>query len=138
MTKVYPIIITPTKPSGYCVNIPDFNSTTQGETIAEAIFMARDAIGIHGICLEDEKRPLPEPRPLSEVKVYDEENGIFGNESSIVTLVDVDFTEYRRANDNRTVKKNCPRPAWLCTEAERRGINFSRVLADALHEKLGV
>lgn len=138
MRKVYPIILTPAEEGGYVVNVPDMNIATQGKDLGEAIYMARDAIGLMGITLEDEKKPLPEPRELSEVKTVDEDNGIFGNSDSIVTLVDVDFTEYRRQNDNRTVKKNCTLPAWLCSEAEQRGINFSRVLADALHEKLGV
>ena len=138
MTKVYPIILTPTSDGSYCVNIPDFNSATQGENMADAICMARDAIGLMGITLEDEKKPIPEPRAVSEVRITDEENGIFGNSESVVTLVDVNFTEYRRQNDNRTVKKNCTIPAWLCAEAERQGVNFSRVLSEALKEKLGV
>ena len=138
MTKGYPIILTPTSDGSYLVNIPDFNSATQGENMADAIYMARDAIGLMGITLEDEKKPIPEPRAVSEVRITDEENGIFGNSESVVTLVDVNFTEYRRQNDNRTVKKNCTIPAWLCAEAERQGVNFSRVLSEALKEKLGV
>ena len=45
MTLVYPIILS--KDDKYfVVSIPDFNINTQGETVAEAILMARDAIGI--------------------------------------------------------------------------------------------
>ena len=138
MTKVYPIILTQTEDGKYCVNIPDFNSATQGENMADAICMARDAIGIMGITLEDSKKLIPEPSKASDVKTYDEEKGIFGTSDSIITLVDVDFTAYRRMNDNRTVKKNCTIPAWLCAEAERQGVNFSRVLSEALKEQLGV
>lgn len=138
MTKVYPIILTQTEDGKYCVNIPDFNSSTQGEDMADAISMARDAIGIMGITLEDSKKLIPEPSKASDVKTYDEEKGIFGTSDSIITLVDVDFTAYRRMNDNRTVKKNCTIPAWLCSEAERQGVNFSKVLSEALKEKLNV
>lgn len=138
MKQVYAIVITPTEDGSFCVNIPDFNTATQGANLAEAIFMARDAIGSLGITYEDQKIALPTPRSISEIKTIDEENGIFGNKDSFVTLVDVDFTEYRRNHDKRTVKKNCTLPAWLCAEAERQGVNFSRVLADALHDTLGV
>ena len=100
MIKVYPVILTPSKDGGFCVNIPDFNAATQGEDIADAIYMARDAIGLLGITLEDDKKPIPEPCKLSDVKIYDEENGILGNDQSIVTLIDIDFAEYRnKCND---------------------------------------
>ena len=50
MTKrsVYPIIISEEK-DGLYVLIPDFEMATQGENIADAIMMARDAIGLMGI-----------------------------------------------------------------------------------------
>ena len=46
--------------------------------------------------------------------------------------------EYRRKTDNKMVKKNCTIPNYLNVEAEKRGINFSRVLQEALQEKLGM
>ena len=55
---------------------------------------------------------------------------------TLVTLVDVDFAEYRRQNDLRSVKKNCTIPSWLNAEAERAGVNFSAVLQAALKEEL--
>ena len=78
--------------------------------------MARDAIGIMGIDMEDDGESLPAPTPVSEIRI----------DSDIVTLVDVDFQEYRRKNDMRAVKKNCTIPSWLNFEAEKAGINFSR------------
>ncbi len=102
--KVYPVVLTPDELGGYCVHIPDFGSATQGNDLFEAIIMARDAIGLMGITLEDENETIPEPRNLSDVKTVDEENGIFGNENSIVTLVDIDFAEYRRQYNNLTDK----------------------------------
>lgn len=124
MKKVYPIILT--KDSfGYLVTIPDFNINTQGRDLAEAIFMARDAIGLMGIDMEEEGKELPEATEAKKI-----------NENDIVTLVDIDFTEYRKKADNRAVKKNCTIPHWLSVEAEKAGINFSRVLQEALIEKL--
>lgn len=61
--------------------------------------MARDAMGVVGIDMEDDGESLSEPKAISEVKT--------GSAADILTLVDVDFGEYRRKNDMRTVKKNC-------------------------------
>ncbi len=94
--KVYPVVLSPNEVGEYCVFIPDFGCATQGCDLFEAILMARDAIGLMGITLEDKNEIIPEPRNLSDVKTVDEENGVFGTENSIITLVDIDFAEYRR------------------------------------------
>ena len=129
MTKrsVYPIIISE-EADGFYVSIPDFETATQGETIADAIMMARDAIGLMGIDMQDEGKELPMPSS----REYKEQ------EKDIVTLVDVDFSEYRKRVDNIAVKKNCTIPYWLSVEAEKVGINYSRTLQDALVNILGV
>ncbi|MFZ7131368.1 MAG: type II toxin-antitoxin system HicB family antitoxin [Eubacteriales bacterium] len=123
MKEAYPVIITKEK-TGYYVSIPDFDISTQGTSITDSIAMARDAIGLMGIDIEDEIKPLPKPY---SVKIHP-------NENDIVTLVDVDFTEYRKRVDNRAVKKNCTIPYWLSVEAEKAGINYSKVLQEALQQ----
>ena len=52
----------------------------------------------------------------------------------ILTLVDVDFSEYRRKIDQKSVRKNVTLPSWLNWEAEQAGLNVSRVLQEALME----
>lgn len=129
MKGVYPVILSQGK-EFIVVYIPDFNINTQGKDIADAIEMARDAIGIMGIDIEDEGEILPVATPLGDIKKE--------NEKDIITLVDVDFAEYRRRNDMRTVKKNCTIPSWLNFEAEKAGVNFSVVLQEALKMKLNI
>lgn len=128
MKKAYPIILLPDS-CGYAVYIPDFKANTQGSDLAEAIEMARDAIGIMGIDMEDDKKPLPEPSSTADFKV---------NENELVSFVDVDFSEYRRKNEMKAVKKNCTLPSWLCYEAEKANINFSQVLQAALKKELNI
>ena len=125
MAVVYPVIMAKDK-DGYFVTIPDFDINTEGKTLEEAIFMARDAIGINGLQLEDEGKELPIPFSCDYQKEKDD----------IETLVDVDFDEYRKKHDNRTVKKNCTIPYYLNVQAEKAGINFSRLLQEALIQKL--
>lgn len=128
MKDTYPIVLTPDEP-GFVVYIPDFNINTEGNDLTEAIEMARDAIGLMGITMEDEKQSLPTPSDVENVQT---EPGEF------ITLVDVDFSDYRRKTEMRTVKKNCTLPSWLCYEAEKANINFSAVLQAALKRELHI
>ena len=128
MKVVYPVILSKEK-DGYFVSIPDFDMNTQGKDSADAIFMARDAIALMGITLEDEGEDLP----ISNSAIIKKEK-----EEDIITLIDVDLEEYRKRNDNRAVKKNCTIPYWLSVRAEKENINFSEVLREALKEKLKI
>lgn len=122
----YPIILTPDA-GGYVVEIPDFAIGTQGDSIPEAMEMARDAIGLMGIDMEDDGKSLPIPSTIESVSK---------GPGDIVTLVDVDFTEYRRQNDMRSVRRNVSLPCWLNAAAEKAGINVSAVLQAALKQQL--
>lgn len=126
MKNSYPIILIPDDP-GYVVCIPDFEIITQGYSLTEAIEMARDAIGLMGIDMEDDKKALPDPTPMKSLQVSAEE---------ILSLVDVDFDEYRRKHEMRTVRKNVSLPSWLNEAAEAANVNFSAVLQNALKSEL--
>ena len=56
----------------------------------------------------------------------------------LTTLVDIDFTEYRKKVDNKSVRRNVTIPNWLNREAAAAHINVSRVLQEALKEKLNL
>lgn len=138
MKKAYPVFIVQHQ-KDYLVYIPDLDIYTEGKDTVDAIYMARDAIGLAGITREDMNQSIPSPSSLSEAKKTAESNReIFDYSTGILTLVDVDFAEYRRKLDNRSVKKNCTIPYWLNAAAEREGINFSRVLQDALIKVLHI
>lgn len=128
MKNAYPVIMTQGKES-IVVFVPDFNINTQGKDVPDAIEMARDAIGLMGIDMQDDGDALPEASSIADVQAEAPSGGI-------VSLVDVDFNEYRRKNDMRAVKKNCTIPSWLNFEAERAGVNFSQVLQDGLKARL--
>lgn len=89
MKSAYPIILSPGA-KGFVVYIPDFNINTQGDDLADAIAMARDAIGLIGIDMQDDGVELPIPSDAQAIKVTD---------GDLISLVDVDFAEYRRKND---------------------------------------
>ena len=131
MIKVYPIILTPVKigiEDGYSVHVPDLGIDTQGSSLAEAIHMARDAIGLWGICEQDDGREVPEP---SEIEPLHETN-------EFVSWVDIDFAKYRKANDMTTMRINVSVPKYLKVLGDEAGINFSQELQERLRERLQV
>lgn len=126
MKQAYPVIITKDK-DFFVASIPDFETGTQGESLAEAIEMARDAIGMCGCYMQDEKKDIPIPTDIGNVTK---------EASDILTLVDVDFGEYRKKHEMRTVRKNVTIPSWLNEEAESANINFSALLQKAIKAEL--
>ena len=127
MKAAYPIVLTKGE-KFIVVYVPDFDINTQGEDIAGAMEMARDAIGLMGIDMEDDGEALPAPSELGAVSM--------AHPNDAVTLVDIDFAEYRRKNDMRTVRRNVSLPSWLNAAAEKANINVSAVLQSALKEAL--
>ncbi len=125
---VYPIVLTPDD-YGYLVYIPDFDNNTEGSSLAEALFMARDAIGMLGLSYEDVNKKLPKPSAIEDITC---------NPNEIKTLIDVDLEEYKRKHDNRAIKKTLTIPSWLNEEALANNINFSSVLQEALKKQLHI
>ncbi len=136
MKQVYPTFILNTNDDSehpFLVYVPDMEIYTEGDSFANAIEMARDAIGLAGISIEDNKEKMPQPSSQStamEMASKDTEYVDFSK--GILTYVDVDFSEYRRKIDTKTVRRNVALPSWLNYEAEHAGINVSRVLQEAL------
>ncbi len=129
MKKTYPVVIEDTGEKYLLVRVPDFeDAMTQGIDVTEAIDMAADLIGLMGIDLEDKGKALPEPSEIADVQA--------AFPDATVTLVNVDFAEYRRQNDSRAVKKNCTIPSWLNAAAEKADVNFSAVLQEGLKREL--
>lgn len=138
MKQVYPVIFTQLddKKKTVLIEVPDLEILTEGYGMANAMEMARDAIGLKVISMEDRHKKIPDPRSLKEIDVA---QGTFVQEGEgYVSMVDVDFEEYRRKMDNKTVRRNVTLPNWLNQEAEKAHINVSGVLQEALMMKLGV
>lgn len=134
MKMAYTVILTPVSDdyfSGYAVNIPTLDINTQGESVTDAISMARDAIGMWACFEIDEGRDIPD-------SVIESGMDIDVPSGSIMAIVDIDIDAYRRAHDNRTVRKNLTIPKWLNDQAESAGVNFSQILQKGLKQELGV
>lgn len=121
--KVYPAIFT-YDGEYYNVNFIDFSCSTFGKSIEEAFDMAQEAMGLY---LENRKEYPAVTQELSRIKL---------NENEFIALIDIDMEEYYKKHSNRSVKKTLSIPEWLNTEAEKKNINFSQVLQEALKVKL--
>lgn len=137
MRYAYPVIFTKTEDekNTILIEVPDLEILTEGYGVADSIEMARDAIGLSGIALEDMNRPIPSPSEMGETDFTKSEFACAGK--SYISLVDVDFAIYRKKADNKMVRKNVTIPNWLNKAAEKEKINVSKVLQEALMEKVG-
>jgi len=138
MKKVYPVFIKKND-NDFLVFVPDMEIYTEGRDEFDAIVMARDAIGLKGIELEDGNKDIPEASSYSDAIALAKQDADedFDFSDGLLTFVDVDFTAYRNRVRNRAVKKNCTIPYWLNEKAEAMGLNFSKVLQNALMEQVG-
>lgn len=128
MKYVYPAIITPIENGEFDVKIPDLpGCRTCGKNLAEALYMAADAVAMWLWDAETKAEPIPAPSALPAVTA-----------PQFANYIAADTDEYRRKYDNRAVKKTLSIPSWLNAQAEQAGVNFSQVLQDALREKLNV
>jgi len=129
MIYVYPAIFAPSiEDGGYDVQVPDLPGVfTCGDTLADAIDMAEDAVSMWLAYSEDEGHPIPPPSESLNCEA-----------PQFINLVKADTDEWRRANDNRAVRKNLTIPAWLNHQAEAAHVNFSSILQDALKSHLKI
>ena len=124
---VYPAIFEP-EDSLYNVSFPDLpDCYTCGDTLADAMFMAEDALSGYLARCEEKNRPIPAASVL---------NGIVPVQGSVVSLVLADTEAFRRRTSEKAVKKTLSIPSWLNEAAEARHINFSAVLQQALINQL--
>ena len=128
MKLTYPACFYYEEEGGYSVEFPDLKGCiTQGETLEEAMEMAEDAaLGWLLDELENGKE-IPAVSKIEEIKL--ERKGFIN-----LILLDIGMYSEKHSNSNY-VKKTLTVPAWLNELSEKKGINFSKVLQDALLEK---
>jgi len=129
MKYVYPAVFTK-EGNLYSVNFPDVERCyTSGEGLSEAFEMAEDVLAFALYFFEKENKPIPCASDLKDIAC---------DSDSFVNLIHCDTDGYRRAKDNKAVKKTLTVPAWLNYEAEKLNINFSQTLQDALMRQINV
>lgn len=126
MRRIYPAVLW-VDDGQYFIRVPDVTGClTSGSTIEEAIDMAKDALAGCICVLEDEGEAMPTASNPTDIQ----------EDGKAVVLVDIDTMRYREETDTRTIRKNVSMPAYLANLAERKGINCSQLLQNALKKEL--
>ena len=135
MVYIYPAIFTPDNVEGrgvvYTVDVPDIpGCVTEGESIEEAISMAREAVAGCILAMKQAGEAIPAASNYSDVKIT--------VDGEFVTLIDVDLNDYLRKKETKSVIKTVSLPQWLAIMAEEAGISYSQALQEALKDRLGL
>jgi len=130
MKYVYPACFYKEDDGRFSVEVPDFPLATFGDDLADAIYMATDAVAGRVLLMLKDGEALPKASDLKEVTPDDE--------SGFVSMLYIDLNTLKQNHDETPVKKTLTIPSWLNQAAERKNINFSATLKDALIEKLAV
>lgn len=126
---LYPAVFQPEN-GLYNVTFPDLpDCYTCGDDLTDAVRMAQDVLADVLSDHELSGEPFAPPSELSSVAVP---------AGCIASLVLADTDAWRRAHATQAVKKTLSIPQWLNAAAEKRGVNFSQTLQDALRAQLGL
>jgi len=132
MQYVYPAVFIPEETESgivYNVGYPDIpGCLTFGESISNAIEMAREALAGCLTVMQQQNDPIPVPSPVASIHCTE----------GFVSLIDLDMEEYRKRTEKRAVKRTVSLPQWLDSMAQEAGINFSQTIQEAIKERLGV
>jgi antitoxin HicB len=129
MKYAYPAIFEEDEGS-IAVEFPDLkNCFTQGENMVDALEMASDVLGAKLVFMEDNGEAIPDPTPVANLNT---------GKNQYSTLVMADTLAYRKANSTKAVKKTLSIPSWLNEAAEKKSVNFSQALQDALLNIVGI
>lgn len=126
MLTVYPAIFH-YEDGEYWVEFPDLEGChSDGNTVEKALEQAATALGAHLAVMLDNNIPVPPPSALPVIPSEEKE--------SFVSYVGCDISKIRQKK--KAVKKTLSIPEWLNEEAEKRHLNFSGILQEALIEKI--
>jgi predicted RNase H-like HicB family nuclease len=122
MEYVYPAIFHKNEDESYTIVYPDLpGCISEGKTLGNAMYMAQSALTQWIGYLTDKKQKIPKASSVQEVKTSADE---------FVNLICADV------KDGRAVKRTVSIPKWMDDKVVQSGLSLSRVLQDALSERL--
>ncbi len=121
---VYPAIFHPNDDGSYTITYPDLpGCISEGKSLGNAVYMAQTALTQWIEYLTDKKQSIPSASDLKSIDLSPEE---------FVSLIRADV------KDGRAVKRTVSIPKWMDDKVTETGLSLSRVLQDALKERLNV
>lgn len=123
MEYVYPAIFHPNEDGSYTVTFPDLpGAVSEGKTLANAMHMAELALTQWVTFLIEENQDMPAASEISAV------SGLTTGE--FVNLIRADV------KDTHAVRRTVSIPKWMDEEVTISGLSLSKVLQDALSQRL--
>ncbi len=124
MEYIYPAVFEQNSDGSYTISYPDLpGCVSEGKSLGNAIEMAQKALTQWIEYLLDENETIPEPRNIKKINVL---------ENQFTNLIKAEI------RDNRAVRRTVSIPGWLDNKATEAGISLSKILQEALKERLGV
>lgn len=120
---VFPAIFHPNEDRTFTITYPDLpGCISEGKSLGNAMYMAQSALTQWIEYLTDKEMEIPAPSDLKVIETEPEE---------FVNLIRAD------TKDGRAVKRTVSIPKWMDDRVAETGLSLSRVLQDALKERLG-
>lgn len=119
---IYPAVFHPNSDGSYTVTFPDLpGCITEGKSQAEALNMAQDALSAWLVCAAETGEQITLPSAAQSI-----------------SLAPGEFTSLVRADtrDTQAVRRTVSIPRWMDEQVSAMGLSLSRVLQDALGERL--
>lgn len=122
-TCVYPAVFHPNEDGSFTVTYPDLpGCISEGKDLPGAMRMAQSALTQWIEYLTESRAEIPAPSGIRSVACSEEE---------FVSLIRADI------RDSRAVKRTVSIPKWMDEQVAASGLSLSRVLQDALRDRLG-
>jgi len=122
MEYVYPAIFHRNKDESYTIIYPDLpGCISEGKNLGNAMYMAQSALTQWIGYLIDKENKIPIASPVEKIKT---------SKNDFVNLI---CAEVR---DAKAVKRTVSIPKWMDDKVSQSGLSLSRVLQDALRERL--
>lgn len=121
MKLIYPAVFHEDS-DGVWVEFPDLvGCQTFGETVAEVLDGAKEALEVYCVTLLEKQRELPAASDIKTIKV---------GKNAFVSLVETDLTT--RFAKQKSVKKTLTIPAWMNDYAVKNNLNCSAILQEGI------
>lgn len=121
---VYPAIFHSNDDGSFTITYPDLpGCISEGKTLGNAMYMAQSALTQWIEYLSDSNQPIPTASNLKSHETAPEE---------FATLIRADI------KNGRAVKRTVSIPKWMDDKVTEAGLSLSRILQEALKERLNV
>lgn len=119
---IYPAVFHANEDGSFTITYPDLpGCISEGKSLGNALYMAQSALTQWIGYLLDKKQSIPPASRLDDLSV---------GENEFINLIRTDV------RDGRAVKRTVSIPKWMDDEVIDAGLSLSRVLQEALKERL--